>query len=127
MLYWRTRGCPPSRSGWRISFGDHGLISVIIAVAGEIGLEIDTWVMSCRVLKRGVEEVAMAELLGIARAQRCRLIVGRYLPTLRNELVRELFPELGFTLREKTDKQDTYHVDVAERPAKITEITVERH
>jgi FkbH-like protein len=108
-------------------FGDHGLISVIIAVAGESGLEIDTWVMSCRVLKRGVEEVAMAELLEIARAQRCQLIVGRYLPTPRNELVRDLFPELGFTLREKTDEQDTYHVVVAQRPAKTTEITVERH
>ena len=109
-------------------FGDHGLISVIIAVAGEVALEIDTWVMSCRVLKRGVEDVAMAELLEIARSCGLRMVVGRYFPTPRNELVRGLFPELGFTLEEKTEDQKcTYRLDLAGTLAKATQITVQRH
>jgi FkbH-like protein len=109
-------------------FGDHGLISVIVAIAGEVALEIDTWVMSCRVLKRGVEDVAMAELLGIARSRGCRMIVGRYLPTARNELVRGLFPDLGFTLEEKTEDQKcTYRLDVAGAQARPTQIKVQRH
>src|SRR5262249_34476262 len=36
-------------------FGDNGLISVVLAQAKQGVLEIDTWLMSCRVLKRGVE------------------------------------------------------------------------
>lgn len=108
-------------------FGDHGLISVIIAVAAEADLEIDTWVMSCRVLKRGVEEVAMAELLALARARGCRRIVGRYFPTPRNEMVRGLFPELGFTLEEETEEQSVYCLDLARREPRPTQINAQRN
>jgi len=75
-----------------------------------------------------VEDVAMAELLEIARSCGLRMVVGRYFPTPRNELVRGLFPELGFTLEEKTEDQKcTYRLDLAGTLAKATQITVQRH
>jgi FkbH-like protein len=81
-------------------FGDYGLVCLIIGriddIAGEQGLFIESWVMSCRVLKRGVEELALNEIvqscskLGIAR------IRGEYIPTAKNELVRDHYRKLGF-------------------------------
>src|SRR5262249_15732291 len=48
-------------------FGDNGLISVVLARREDDALRIDTWVMSCRVLKRGVEDLLLNQLVGIAR------------------------------------------------------------
>jgi FkbH-like protein len=77
-------------------FGDNGLISVALGrVHGDV-LEIDTWVMSCRVLKRGVERFLMNYLCDVARSCGAKFIRGEYIPTLKNELVRNHYAELGF-------------------------------
>jgi FkbH-like protein len=81
-------------------FGDHGLIAVVIgkiveAARGRI-LEIDTWLMSCRVLNRQVEQETVNELVRIARLHGCPAIRGVYLPTAKNSMVRDLYPRLGF-------------------------------
>jgi len=80
----------------RDKFADHGLIAVALAEVREGALEIDTLLMSCRVLGRGVEEVLVAELARIAEKEGCAELVGRYRPTERNGMVAELFPRLGF-------------------------------
>lgn len=59
-------------------------------------LAIDTWVMSCRVLGRSVEELIRNELVDIARASGCRELVGRYRPSKKNKLVQNLYSRLGF-------------------------------
>jgi FkbH-like protein len=85
----------------RDRFGDNGIISAVILRSTSTGgddLEIDTWVMSCRVLLRGVEELLLAELAALGRARGAQRLVGRYLPTARNGLVAELYPRLGFSL-----------------------------
>lgn len=79
-------------------FGDHGLIAVVIGRQDGATLEIDTWLMSCRVLKRQVEEEVVNEVVRLARARGCRRVLGRYLPTAKNEMVRDLYLKLGFTL-----------------------------
>jgi FkbH-like protein len=78
-------------------FGDNGLICVLLGrVAGE-ALSIDTWLMSCRVLKRGVELFLLEQILAIARARGLKRIVGEYIPTAKNALVRDHYRTLGFT------------------------------
>ena len=78
-------------------FGDHGLISIVIGkVAGEEA-EVDTWLMSCRVLKRQVEEVVLNELVRLAIARNCSRIKGVYLPSAKNGMVRNHYQILGFT------------------------------
>jgi FkbH-like protein len=81
-------------------FGDHGLISVLLAVeipgAGPKSLEIDTWLMSCRVIGRTAEEYFVRSLLREASAQDVQRLVGRYIPTSKNELVKDLYDRLGF-------------------------------
>jgi len=77
-------------------FGDNGLISVLLArLQGEV-LEIDTWLMSCRVLKRGVEHLALHLLCERATARGCERIRGTYVPTAKNALVAAHYPSLGF-------------------------------
>jgi len=81
----------------RDRFGDNGLISVLLArVDGQV-LEIDTWLMSCRVLKRGVEQFLMNDLGEFARRQGLKAVRGEYIPTAKNGLVRDHYANLGFT------------------------------
>ena len=78
-------------------FGDNGLIGVVIGRAGMAGtIEIDSWLMSCRVLGRQVEEAMLNVVVTEAAARRARKIIGVYLPTERNSMVAELYPRLGF-------------------------------
>ena len=80
------------------TFGDNGIISVVIArrAAEEPVFEIDTWLMSCRVLGRGVEHAALHQLCAAAREQGATALVGDYLPTAKNDLVKQHYAKLGF-------------------------------
>jgi FkbH-like protein len=107
-------------------FGDHGLISVVILASAGEALEVDTWVMSCRVLKRQVEDLVTNQIVRIARARRCRRVVGRYLPTDRNGLVRDLYPDMGFSLGAETPGERAYQLEVERFQERPTHITITR-
>lgn len=78
-------------------FGDNGMISVLIARPGEPGTwEIDSWLMSCRVLGRRVEHMVLRELMEHARAAGINTIYGTYRPSDRNKLVVDHYAKLGF-------------------------------
>ena len=79
-------------------FGDHGLISIVIGRKSGEALHIDTWIMSCRVLKRQVEEEVLNELARLAKDRGCARLEGVYLPTPKNEMVRDFYPRMGFSL-----------------------------
>ena len=78
-------------------FGDNGMISVIVCRARGAEWEIDTWLMSCRVLGRRVEEAVLAEIARHARGAGAERLCGRFVPTGRNDLVRDHYAKLGFT------------------------------
>jgi len=78
-------------------FGDNGMISVIICKPAEGNAwEIDTWLMSCRVLGRRVENMALRELLIHAQAAGVDALIGRYIPSARNGMVKDHYEKLGF-------------------------------
>jgi FkbH-like protein len=78
-------------------FGDNGMISVVICRPdADAGWDIDTWLMSCRVLGRRVEHMVLGELLRHARARGIRKLLGTYRPTERNKLVIDHYSKLGF-------------------------------
>ena len=68
-------------------FGDNGLISVVIATRRGHQVEIDLWLMSCRVLKRDMELAMFDSLLARARLEGSTEVVGKYLPTKKNGMV----------------------------------------
>ena len=78
-------------------FGDNGMISVLICKPeGEDGWRIDTWLMSCRVLNRGLEKAVLNVLVAAAKSRGIVRIIGEYLPTEKNGMVKEHYPKLGF-------------------------------
>jgi FkbH-like protein len=97
-------------------FGEHGLISVLIALRGAAEpdtLQIDTWLMSCRVINRTVEHFLFNALLDAAARQGIRRLRGTYLATPKNGLVRELYARLGFAPRPGVGVPgDHYELDV---------------
>lgn len=107
-------------------FGDHGLISIIIGEKQNETMLIDTWLMSCRVLKRQVEEEVLNELVRLARARDCRRLEGIYLPTAKNEMVRDFYTRMGFTLTAETDQRREFELIVPKYETIPTKIKVTR-
>ncbi len=91
-------------------FGDNGMISVVICrpAAADVW-NIDTWLMSCRVLGRKVEHMVLGHLVRQARAAGITRITGSYIPTDRNKLVVDHYAKLGFTkvAEEETGRDET--------------------
>ena len=78
-------------------FGDNGLISVVVMKRMDADtLFIDTWLMSCRVLKRGMENFVLNKMVERARQGGYHRIVGEYLPTPKNKMVEHHYTDLGF-------------------------------
>ena len=79
-------------------FGDNGLIAVIIMKKqDDETLFVDTWFMSCRVLKRGMENFTLNTMVEYAKAKGYKRIVGEYIPTPKNKMVEMHYPNLGFS------------------------------
>jgi FkbH-like protein len=78
-------------------FGDNGMISVVICrPLDKATWAIDSWLMSCRVLGRGVERMVLRHIVEMARAKGVSRLVGDYIPTPRNDLVRAHYEVLSF-------------------------------
>jgi FkbH-like protein len=78
-------------------FGDNGLICIIILKkeSSDI-LFIETWLMSCRVLKRGMEDFTLNSIAGYAKENGFAYLKGEYIPTAKNEMVKDHYKKLGF-------------------------------
>lgn len=77
-------------------FGGYGLVAVAIVRADAEAWDVDTFLMSCRVLRRGVENAIVQCIADDAAAAGARALTGTYLPTAKNSQVATFYPELGF-------------------------------
>jgi FkbH-like protein len=110
-------------------FGDHGLISAMIGrfSADGAAMEIETWVMSCRVFKRGAENALFATVCEDLRAAGVARIFGRFLQTAKNGVVATLYRDLRFTLVEQSPEGNSlwnFELSSTQPPAHF--ISVER-
>jgi FkbH-like protein len=96
-------------------FGDNGMIGVIIGrMMVDGAMLIDTWLMSCRVLGRGVEAAALNLLVAEAGKMGARRLIGEYIPTPRNNMVRDHYVKLGFAAAERApDGRARFTLDLA--------------
>jgi len=83
-------------------FGDNGIISVVMFKIDQPALIIDNWVMSCRVLSRGMEQVVIDTLVDYARLGNVDEIHGHWRNSKKNKLVAKLYERLSFTSVEDT-------------------------
>jgi len=100
-------------------FGDNGLVCVIIMKKiDDSTLFIDTWFMSCRVLKRGMENFTLNTIVDWAQRNGYKNIIGEYLPTLKNGMVANHYTNLGFKKMEGT-ATDRFILDVTNYEPKV--------
>ncbi len=80
-------------------YGDHGLVSVVIMEKiSDKELFINTWLMSCRVLKRGMEEFIVNKIFETAKSGGFEKIKAEYIPTAKNKMVKDIYDTFGFTV-----------------------------
>lgn len=78
-------------------FGDNGLICIIILKKeSNDTLFIETWLMSCRVLKRGMEDFTLNSIVNYAKDKGFTYLKGEFIPTAKNEMVKDHYQKLGF-------------------------------
>ena len=107
-------------------FGDNGLISVIIGQVQGDALNIDLWIMSCRVFKRQMEYAMFDSLVKECQKRGIKTIQARWLRTTKNLLVKEFYGTIGFALCEETEDERQYSYTVpADYENKNKVITIE--
>lgn len=98
----------------RDAYGDNGMVSVVIMRDDGASYAIDTWLMSCRVLGRRLEEAILDRLVEDALADGKSSIMGTYIPTKKNMMVKNHYATLGFSAVEtRPDGTSTWRLDVA--------------
>ena len=109
-------------------FGDNGMISVVICRRREADVwEIDTWLMSCRVIGRRLEETVLQEILQHAKRAGVLKLWGTYIPTERNQVVVEHYAKLGFQqIAAEPDGITRWELDVNSAVVKCAPAVVRR-
>ena len=109
------------------NFGDNGMISVVICrPTGQGAWEFDTWLMSCRVLGRRVENMVLQEVLFHCKSAGIHKLVGKYVPTERNQLAEAHYQKLGFTeISREPNGTTVWELDVGS--AEIETVAMEIH
>ena len=104
-------------------FGDFGLTGILFGFIEDETLNVSNWLMSCRILGRGIEECMLANVLRQARAVGVVAIEAEYLPTTKNGVVSGLYPRLGFEAIEKREGGAVrYRLDLANSDAFSAEV-----
>jgi FkbH-like protein len=105
---------------WRVyyaeledTFDKSGIIAVALVHDADGIARIDTYLMSCRVIGRGVEQAVLARVAHDSLSAGSRLLVGEFLPTAKNELVASFYETAGFVPRDGAARQ-WWELSVAE-------------
>jgi FkbH-like protein len=108
------------------TLGDNGMISVIICKKYTAYWEIDTWLMSCRVLGRRVEEAALLDIISNAKEVGASKIRGVYTPTNRNIIVKDHYRKLGFTkISDNSNGEEIWELLISDYDAPEVPISTE--
>ncbi|NOS86903.1 MAG: HAD-IIIC family phosphatase [Ignavibacteria bacterium] len=100
-------------------FGHYGLISLIILKKQKDSLFIDTWIMSCRVLKRTMENFVLNSIVEMAKNNGFKKLVGEFIPTAKNKMVKDHYTNFGFS-----ESEGLFELDVENYTTLKTFITI---
>ena len=95
-------------------FGDNGLISVIVGEIAGDELKIILWLMSCRVLKRGVENIMMDALIKIAAENNLCSVTGFYFETKKNSMVKDFYKNFGFKQISQNNNDTVWNLKISD-------------
>lgn len=107
-------------------FGAYGLIGVAIIRFKENCCEIDTFLMSCRAIGRGLEEILFNECIKQGKVKGVNVVHGLFLKTGKNMQVKSFYEDHGFSIKKRDNTQKLYYCDINKinisLPAHIKEI-----
>ena len=94
-------------------FGDNGITGeIILRPTGEASMEIDTLLLSCRILGKGIEFAFLDTMLNLAADRGAKMLRATYLKTAKNGQVADFYERAGFTLVENTDDKKVYSTNL---------------
>ena len=96
----------------RDRFGDHGVVGVAITHDEGEQCEVDTFLLSCRVIGRTVETALLVHLAESAAQRGCKHLVGWFLPTKKNAPARDFYQQHGFERREANGIGSLWSLDL---------------
>jgi FkbH-like protein len=96
----------------RDRFGDHGLVGVSVARDHGEQCEIDTFLLSCRVIGRTIETALLAHIAESAAQRGCKRLVGWFLPTRKNAPARDFYQRHGFECQETNATGSLWTLDL---------------
>lgn len=107
-------------------FGDNGVITVVLGRQEDAVLHIELWLMSCRVLKRGMEDAVLDELVKRAKERGICTLKGYYYKTSKNAMVQDFYRNFGFEkIAENEDGDSEWMLDISGYRNRNTVIQVE--
>lgn len=89
-------------------FGDNGITGLII-VKGD---DIDTFLLSCRILGKGIEYAFMKYILGLLKNEGLSRVCAQYIPTTKNSQVKDFYEKCGFVLLSDKNGTKQYEIDL---------------
>ena len=93
-------------------YGDNGLIAIIIGRLESNYCHIDLWLMSCRVIKRGVEFAMLDELVRKCLRYNVAEIIGYYKKSPKNNMVLDLYKRFGFALEDNNEGDTIWKLNI---------------
>lgn len=93
-------------------FGDHGITGVCIISNNKTDCEIDTFLLSCRVIGRGIEQAFLHHVCNESRLLNVSKLVGRYLPTKKNHIAANFFSEFHFDTVSRDERETVFAIDL---------------
>jgi FkbH-like protein len=109
-------------------FGDYGLVSVVITERiSSTTSRIDTFLMSCRVLARGIEQAIIAAVGEFESALGVQILTSNYIKSDKNVLVADLYDRFGFELLSSTDSGNKeYSLEISKLEKSPKHITIDQ-
>lgn len=96
-------------------FGDNGVVSLVIGKKNGDTLELILWLMSCRVLKRDMEQAMLDTLVWQSRESGIRKLHGYYYKTAKNAMVKDFYGAMGFQKLSEKDGDSEWEYVIPEK------------
>lgn len=93
-------------------YGDNGIVSVLIGEIHQGIVTINLWVMSCRVFKRDLELAMFDYLVKICKERNIKKIIGVYIPSKKNMMLKDFYSKLGFVLKIQNSDKDMWEYSI---------------
>jgi FkbH-like protein len=105
----------------RDRFGDHGLVGIAITSDESETCEIDTFLLSCRVIGRTVETALLSHVASGAISRGCQQLSGWFLPTKKNAPARDFYSQHGFQLQKQNREGTLWTLDLRQQTIAMPE------